>query len=225
MEKGNVCGTLSRDGFWLHCVVGWQVIAFLKNQLRRFWILNQLHFRCRESVYGLISTIEGEGDRVLEKERVGLQTPTLFLGEWEFEKAAISDCAGGSKRSAFPFRSMPKVFAAAAGNFKVSLALSNNSDMDRLQLSWEVEFGVEFDETNAEDVQLNLEISGAACSRSHEAIPSIASWPQTARSWPVDDFARDSSFGKQLLSGLPLVCCLRIALSVMKESCVVQPLH
>merc|ERR1712176_1000348 len=78
-------------------------------------------------------------------------------------------------------------------------------------------------ELNADDdVQLYLEVSGAACSGSHENLPRIASWPQPD---PWDDFAIDSSLGKHLLLGLPLVCCVRIALSISKECCVVQPLH
>jgi hypothetical protein len=218
-EKGEVCGTVSRAGLWLHCVVGWQVTAFLKSQLRCFWILNQLHFRCREDVYGLISGIQGEGDYVLEREKIGLQIPMLFLGEWEFDKEAIAGFA--DSRCVSQLWSKPKMFVGPAGDFKVSLVLSNKS-MDRLQLRWEVEVGAEFGEVNAEGAQLNLEISGAACSGSNESVPSIAAWLQTT---PGDDFAVCSSLGQQLLSGLPLLCCLRIALSNLKECCAVQPLQ
>jgi len=43
------------------------------------------------------------------------------------------------------------------------------------------------------------------------------------------DFAENSDLGKKLLSGLPLLCCMRIASSISSESgaveCAVQPLH
>lgn len=231
VEEGSLCGTISEAGLWLHCLVGWKVIAHLETKLRCFWLLNQLGFHSREDVYGLISALEKESDHVSERERLGVQIPQNFIGEWEFDKAALIDHAKSKKD--FHIRSNSKTFVGAAGTFKVALVLSNKGAAG-LRLMWVVALGTEFDGFNSGDTHFNLEVSGAASFGCQVTMPEIASWPQpdpeellwaeASCGTQADHFALDSSFGKHVLSGLPLLCCIRIAFSISKECCAVRPL-
>jgi hypothetical protein len=224
IEEESVCGTISRDGIWLHCIVGWDLIAHLKKQLRCFWLLDELRFRSREEVYGLISAMEAEAEYLIERERSALLVPMVFIGEWEFPSLATGDWAKSDRP--LHLRSTPKLFSGGFfGTFKVALVVSSNGK-GGMRLEWEIEHGAIFDMLNVFDMDINLEISGVFCSCGAGTVPEIASCStqrvEQSRS-TQNEFAASSCLGNRLLSGLPLLCCMRCSLSVSKCACAVQP--